>query len=131
MSQKKLFIVTLLVSCNIFFLTACYKDKTVLVQADVTKTVSFGKDIVPIFNKSCNMAGCHNSGGQVPDLTRENAFRALFEEDMISVDDPANSEIIGWLTGKIKPAMPFGAASNPSNINGLILAWIKQGANNN
>ena len=77
------------------------------------------------------MAGCHNSGGQVPDLTRENAFRALFEEDMISVDDPANSEIIGWLTGKIKPAMPFGAASNPSNINGIILAWIKQGANNN
>jgi len=27
--------------------------------------------------------------------------------------------------------MPLGAATNPSNINALMLAWIKQGAKNN
>jgi len=27
--------------------------------------------------------------------------------------------------------MPLGAANNPSNINNLMLAWIKQGAKNN
>jgi hypothetical protein len=131
MLHKKLIIVTLLASGMLFLLAGCYKDTTVLVQQDVTKTVSFNGDLMPIFNKSCNMMGCHNAGGQVPNLSPGNALRSLNEEDMINVDDPENSEIMGWLTGKLKPAMPLGAATNPSNINGLMLAWIKQGAKNN
>jgi hypothetical protein len=118
---------------SIFILAGCYKDKTVLIikTEEITTPVSFSKDIIPIFSKNCTMSGCHSTGGQVPDLTANNARRGLFEQDLVDVNDPANSEVMGWLTGTIKPAMPLGAATNPSNINALMLAWIKQGAKNN
>ncbi|CAN5420235.1 hypothetical protein BH10BAC3_BH10BAC3_28290 [soil metagenome] len=121
-----------LIACGgVFLLAGCYKDKTVFILDDITTPVSFSKDIVPIFNNSCNIKGCHNTGGQVPDLTPTNAYQSLFEEDMIDTADPENSEVMGWLTGEIKPAMPLGGSTNPSNINALMLAWIKQGAKNN
>jgi hypothetical protein len=118
---------------SIFLLAGCYKDKTVLIikTEEITTPVSFSKDLIPIFSKNCTMSGCHSTGGQVPDLTANNARRALFEQDLIDVNDPPNSEVMGWLTGTIKPAMPLGASTNPSNINALMLAWIKQGAKNN
>jgi hypothetical protein len=118
---------------SIFLLAGCYKDKTVLIikTEEITTPVSFSKDMIPIFSKNCTMSGCHSTGGQVPDLTANNARRSLFEQDLIDINDPANSEVMGWLTGTIKPAMPLGASTNPSNINALMLAWIKQGAKNN
>jgi hypothetical protein len=134
MLHKKTIIVGILVCGSVFLLAGCYKDKTLLVTTppdEITTPVSFSKDLVPIFNSSCNMNGCHSRGGQVPDLTPNNAYRSLFEQDLIDVNDPANSEVMGWLTGTIKPAMPLGAAPNPSNINALMLAWIKQGAKDN
>lgn len=133
MSHKKITIAALMVCGSVFILAGCYKDKTVLLgnTDEITTPVSFVNQLVPIFNKSCNMSGCHNSGGQVPDLTINNAYRAIKEQSLIDLADPKNSEIMGWLTGTIKPAMPLGAQTNPSNINGLMLAWIKQGAKNN
>jgi hypothetical protein len=118
---------------SIFILAGCYKDKTILIikTEEITTPVSFAKDLIPIFSKNCTMSGCHSTGGQVPDLTANNARRSLFEQDLVDVNDPVNSEVMGWLTGTIKPAMPLGAATNPSNINALMLAWIKQGAKNN
>jgi len=132
MLHKKIKIAALGLGC-IFVIAGCYKDKSILVvkTEEITTPVSFSKDIIPIFSKSCTMSGCHSSGGQVPDLTPNNARRALFEQSLIDVNDPANSEVMGWLTGTIKPAMPLGASTNPSNINALMLAWIKQGAKNN
>jgi hypothetical protein len=120
-------------SAVLLLFSGCYKDKTVIVTKTdiITTPVSFSKDIVPIFTKNCSLSGCHSSGSQVPNLTPDNAYRSLFEEDMIDTADPEKSEIMGWLTGTIKPAMPLGASSNPSNINALILAWITQGAKNN
>ena len=114
----------------IVLLPGCYKTVTVTQSTgtEVTTPVSFKADLIPIFNKSCNMSGCHSAGGQVPDLTPPNAYRSIFEEDLVDINDPEGSEIMGWLTGQIKPAMPLGAQTNPSNINNLMLAWIKQGA---
>ena len=135
MLHKKIITAALMVFGSVFFLAGCYKDRTVLVAntstEEITTPVSFANDIVPIFYTSCNMSGCHNAGGQVPELTSANAYRTIFEQDLIDVAAPANSEMMGWLTGTIQPSMPFGAPSNPSNINALMLAWIKQGAKNN
>ena len=33
---------------------------------DTTIQVSFSEEIIPIFNKSCNFSGCHNTGGTFP-----------------------------------------------------------------
>lgn len=134
MSQNKIVKRGILLSIAVLVLAGCYKDRTVLIAnngTQVTSSVSFAGDIVPIFSKSCSMSGCHNTGGQVPDLTPGNAYRTINEQNLIDLGNPENSEIYGWLTGTIKPAMPLGAPSNPSNINALVLAWIKQGAKNN
>lgn len=133
MLHKKIIIGVVLGCGSIFFLAGCYKDKTVLVNKIdiITTPVSFARDIVPIFSQHCALSGCHSPGAQVPDLTPNNAYRTLKEENLIDVNNPANSEVMGWLTGTIKPAMPLGASTNPSNINALMLAWITQGANNN
>ena len=65
-------------------------------------------------------------------LKKLNVGVGLTKERMqVDLNDPKSSEVMGWLTGTIKPAMPLGATTNPSNINALMLAWIKQGAKNN
>jgi len=117
----------------IFLITGCYKDKSIIIvkTEEITTPVSFSLDVIPILTKNCALSGCHSNGGQVPDLTPNNARRALLEQNLIDINNPAKSEVMGWLTGTIKPAMPLGAATNPSNINALMLAWIKQGAKNN
>ena len=43
---------------------------------DVPDDVSFDADIVPIFEASCNNAGCHN-GSIAPNLTRDVAYESL------------------------------------------------------
>ena len=73
------------------------------------------------------MSGCHSAGGQVPDLTPPNAYRSIFEEDLVDINDPRGKRDHGLANRQIKPAMPLGAQTNPSNINNLMLAWIKQG----
>ena len=120
-------IVTLVVT-----MSGCYKTVTVLEDntPTVTKTVSFSKDLTPIFTANCAKSGCHN-GSVVPNLTETSAYNALVNGNYLNTATPEKSEVYLWLTGKEAATMPLGASNNPSNINGLMLAWITQGAKNN
>jgi hypothetical protein len=111
----------------------CYKVATVKIDNSpaVTKTVSLSKDIIPIFNKSCALSGCHAAGGHVPDLSATGSYNALTKGNYIDKTTPPNSKLYLWLTGKEAIPMPMGASNDPSNINALTLAWITQGAKNN
>ncbi len=51
--------------------------------------VSFNDDIIPIFDASCNSAGCHNTGGIPPNLTADVAYVSLIGGGYV---DPGNSE---------------------------------------
>lgn len=110
-------------------LTGCYKDKTVISDTDeqITRSVSFTADIIPILNSSCNISGCHSSGGKSPDLTVSSAYNSL--AGYINTGEPQSSELYLWMTGKKGTPMPV-AGSN-KDYNALVLAWIKQGAQNN
>ena len=129
--KNKGIVLTIMVMA-VFVASGCYKVATVTIDnTPVIKTsVSFSKDIIPILGKSCAVSGCHNSGGHAPDLSEANAYSAL-SATYISKSDTANSIVYLWLTGKESTPMPMGASNNPSNINALMLAWIKQGAKNN
>ena len=117
------------------FIAGCKKDTTYIIKpmpVVVTKLVSFSKDLVPLFTQNCAVAGCHGAGGKAPVLAADKAFNSLMANtDYINVKSPEDSELYLFLTGKKSPAMPMGKATNPSNINGLVLAWIKQGAKKN
>jgi hypothetical protein len=118
---------------GMIFFTGCTKTTTVVQETTIptdTATISFSKDIQPLFTASCALSGCHVSGAQVPNLSKGFAYQALFDEDMIVPFDPANSELMGWLTGKLSPVMPLGSGPNEV-INEKVYNWIKQGALNN
>lgn len=112
-------------------LTGCYKDKTVLFETgdEITRPVSFAQDIVPIFNAACNGSGCHSAGGVAPDLSAANAYTALNGGSYINTSAPQNSELYQWMTGKRAAPMPLSGPNK--DYNALVLAWIKQGAQNN
>lgn len=112
-------------------LAGCYKDKTVISDTgnEVTRTVSFAGDILPIFNNSCSISGCHGAGGRAPDLSEANAFTSLANGGFINTTDPLTSELYLWMTGKKGTPMPISGVNK--DYNALILAWLKQGANNN
>lgn len=117
----------------IAMITGCVKDNTLILQPQsvaVTNKVSFSKDMEPIFTKNCALSGCHADGGHTPHLSADKAYNSLMSK-YVDTKTPDNSILFKRLTGKLSPAMPMGKASNPSNINSLVLAWIKQGAKNN
>lgn len=120
---------------GMFFIAGCEKDITLIIKpipVVVTSEVSFSKDLVPLFVANCAIAGCHGTGGKAPVLTADKAYNSLMANpDYILKDNPEESEVYLFLTGKKSPAMPLGKTTNPSNINGIFLAWIKQGAKKN
>jgi len=130
--MKKTIIATFLL--GVLLIAGCGKDITFILKpqaVEVTDTVSFSKVLVPIFTKNCALSGCHATGGHSPDLMSDKAYNSLISGDFINVKDPESSILYERLTGKLSPAMPMGKESNPSNINALVLAWIKQGAKKN
>jgi hypothetical protein len=133
MSKKIAAAAMILVFAGLICTTGCYKVTTLVVDNTqaITRPVSFSKDLVPIFDKSCAISGCHKSGGTSPDLSAANAYNSIINGSLVNLGTPASSELYLWLTGKRAVAMPAGAANNPSSINQLVLAWVTQGAKNN
>lgn len=131
MLRNKTIMGTILLSSLVFLLAGCYKDKTVYFDTgeEITRTVSFATDIVPIFNKSCNTSGCHSTGGKTPDLSIVNAYTSLSNGGFVNTGDPQSSSIYLWMTGKKGTPMPVSGINK--DYNALVLAWIKQGAQNN
>ena len=134
--MKKIVVTTIALTAMLSaVITSCRKDATLIIKPEpvaVNKTVSFSKDLVPLFAKNCAISGCHATGGHAPDLMSDKAYSSLINDpDFVIVKSPEESTLYMRLTGKLSPAMPMGKASNPSNINSLVLAWIKQGAKNN
>lgn len=123
--------IILIGSVVLFLLSGCYKDKTVIFDTgpEITRTVTFSNDIIPLFAKNCSLSGCHVTGGHVPDLSTANAYNSLKIGNYVNTNDPTNSVIYLWLTGKKSTQMPVSGLNK--DINALVLAWIKQGANNN
>lgn len=114
-------------------IAGCAKDDTVVIgnSIGVTKTVSFTTDLIPLFAKNCALSGCHVKGSVTPDLEAGTAYSQLTSMGLYNTGSPAGSLIYARLMGTKTPAMPMGATTNPGNINGYVLAWITQGANNN
>jgi hypothetical protein len=117
---------------GLLIFSGCYKDRTVT-NVDtgqvVTKEVSFANDVIPIFNTSCSLSGCHSSGGKSPDLTSSKAYTSLVNGNHLNIAEPTASNIYLWMTGKKSTPMPVGGVNN--SYASTMLAWIQQGAKNN
>ena len=109
-------------------LNACYYDEIGSFEGLPTN-VSLKNDVQPIFNRDCNMSGCHDGvPSHSPSLTSENAYSDLTSGGYVNTSDPVNSVLYLSVNGG---GMPAGRAPLSENDKKIILAWITEGAKNN
>lgn len=60
---------------------------------EVPDDVSFEIDIIPIFEESCNSAGCHN-GSIAPNLTRDVAYQSLIFGNYVVLGTQAEDNVL-------------------------------------
>lgn len=79
MKKKKIIWIGRLLGMLMLIINACEYNQAIPLEESVGDVgeMSFSADIIPIFNSSCNMSGCHSQGGQKPDLTPNNAHTSL------------------------------------------------------
>lgn len=87
--------------------------------------VSFADEIVPIFAGKCT--SCHQTGGQIPDLTAANAFSSLNSARYINTTTPASSLIYTRANPNNSDSHPKYSEAEAAKV----LTWITQGAKNN
>lgn len=103
------------------FIFSCEKATLVPEEVDLEIPVSFEQEIIPIFDSKC--VGCHN-GNRKPDLRAEFAYESLTTEGYIDTLNAEQSDIMVTLYD----SHDSRATETEKN---KILAWIKQGAENN
>ena len=112
-------------SVLLFMLSGCVSDQISPEIIEVPETVSFSGDILPIFESSCNQAGCHGTNGIPPDLTAEAAWVSLIFFNYVDTVDTEASVLWTELSGG---SMEEYATDQQR---ALILQWINQDAPNN
>lgn len=116
--------------CSMLFMVSCEKDYfQTTPQIDLSKPVSYSTVIQPIWDKDCATAGCHRAGIQAPDLSDGKSYDQLMQLGYVDTTNAEGSILYKRLIATSKPMPPSGKLSNVDI--GYVLAWIKQGAQNN
>lgn len=118
----------------ILLFTACEEDTFLNEPAiDLSKPVSYATQIQPIWTEDCATSGCHVTGKQTPDLSPGSSYDQLTQLGYVVTDTTTTKAEESLLYKRIiatsKPMPPDGKLSDTEI--SLILAWIKQGAQNN
>ena len=125
--NKKLIYSIGVIAIIVFAASCQYKFivEPVVPPPDPEDTISFSEQIVPIFSEQ-GCIGCHNSGGQQPDLTPDNAYNSITNMGLVNTGDPVASKIYYY-------PLPDGShfAKYTSAQAALVLQWIEQGALDN
>lgn len=118
-----------LILVGLLVMNSCEKDYLTKKKVEITTPVSFATDIVPIMTEDCSIAGCHVNGGPPPNLTAAKAYDELTGLGYVDTSNAEQSLLYKRITATVAP-MPPAAPMSAEEI-GYILAWIKQGAQNN
>ncbi len=113
------------VLCILFALNSCYWDNPPEPTPIDPSLISFNTHVMPIFNESCNMSGCHDDT-HAPDLREENAWQAIHSGGYVNLTFPEESGLYKSVVNGGMP--PVGSLSETEKE--VILAWIKKGALN-
>jgi hypothetical protein len=122
---------------SIFLLGSCTRDKGKLAVPDTScktpETVSFSKDVMPVFNKYCGTSGCHSGASPAGNLNLDQsvAYNQLLHPSSGYVDTitPKYSLLYAQMNSVSQPMPPTGKL-DPCTID-LVYKWIQQKAKNN
>lgn len=127
MKRKSILQLLLLIGTGLVVMGSCKYDE--VLPPEVAPGISFSTDVIPIFNASCNSAGCHNASGHIPILTETAAYQSLWSGGYIDTIAPDQSELYQWMIGARGIPMP-PEGTIPTD-NATVLQWITEGALNN
>lgn len=121
----------LVIACLAVIAAGCYNDKgdklypmPSAVVCDTVNTISYAKDIMPVFAKNCSLSGCHSA-------TPPNNGYDFSTYDGVKLA-AANNRLVGainWESGY--SPMPKGMAKLSQCDIDKITRWTLRGANNN
>jgi hypothetical protein len=129
MIMKKTRAYFVLIFFAMIFFVSCEKDYLAKETIDANTPVSYSADIQPIWNEDCAKSGCHATGFHSPILNSDISYEQLTGLGYVDTANADNSILYKSLISTTKPMPPSGKL-NDKDIS-YILAWIKQGAQNN
>ena len=115
--------------------SSCSSDKLEIAPcaSEIPATVSFQKNILPLFHATCSLSGCHTGAFPQAHLNLDDsvAYSQLWKPGKGYVDtiNPNFSVLYTRLTDVNRPMPPAGRL-DACKIQ-LILKWIQQGGLNN
>lgn len=129
MRNIKFSISAILTALLIVFMFSCQYDE--ILPPEPPDDVTFSGNILPIFNQSCNSAGCHSGGSAdfPPNLAPSFAYQSLQQGGYIDTITPENSLLYRWMIGNEGIPMPTDGTN--SFYNATVLKWIELGAKEN
>lgn len=127
--MKRLLIYSGLLFAMGFMLTGCYKDinipPTVADPDGPPQAVSYSAELMPLFNSSCALSGCHLSGGHHPYLNTAVSYNELINGGFVNTDIPKQSILYIMINSDMKTYIPSAADRQK------VYDWIRNGAPNN
>ena len=94
-------------------------------------TVYFVQQVLPIFQSSCAMSGCHNTSSHKEGIILD-SYSNIIATGGIRISNPSNSKVYRVMLNNGEDQMPpFPAAPVGSGQTAAILKWIQQGARDN
>jgi hypothetical protein len=124
MKKRTIFLSLLLIS---LFTSSCKYDFILpVVVPPQTGPVLFATQVAPIFSTE-GCIGCHNTGGQAPDLTASKAYGSIVP-GLINTTTPEQSLIYAY---PLPTSTTHTWKKYTAGEAAIVLAWIKEGAKNN
>lgn len=128
-TKRRVFSIITTILSGIVVMFSCTNKK-----ADETApSVSFRKDILPLFRQSCAVNGdCHSGSFAVSnniDLTDSVAYSTIMAKRLVYIATPAASVLYNEVVTGNMPKAPYPKLSAENTK--LILNWIQQGAKEN
>lgn len=138
-SAQKMRIGSALILLAVVTFSACSDKK--IVSPPPEPPAVFSRDVLPIFNRSCNRSGCHISGDTLVNPSRFflDSFDSLrFSAKTLLAEKPdhpviipglgVESHLVLHLLGIDTPLMPLGGPPLPRNEIKKVIQWINEGA---
>lgn len=117
----------------LFWVSCTYEKVEPHTICETPAEVSFNKDIQPIFDANCNMAGCHSGTNPKGNLNLESSvsYAQLWRKKSGYIDtlNPAYSVLYASMNSTSSPMPPNGKLDKCTL--DLVLTWIQQKAKNN
>ncbi|MEO5928469.1 MAG: c-type cytochrome domain-containing protein [Candidatus Kapaibacterium sp.] len=112
---------------------SCSSQETITQPGQVVfpaSNVSFGRQVLPLFDLGCTYGGCHNSSDAAGGLQLTSYINLFRSPGLVRPGDSASSVLWQIVDGRLPHSYPIVNVLNANQVHGIAV-WIQEGASNN